>query len=665
MQLINNTIVPEYIVNKDLELIPFNKISGKFRRDVLNHCQHINFIKDRPYMKRKLKNTFTIMKPNGGFSGEEFKKIQKRAEDKGYVVQWDVQRIHGGSQGARSFGKMDIGKKQIAKEILKELGMWEAYKKLPLSKRMDRLHKIFGPMQKFEEKPKVKIIPETSYELDGLIFADPSWMKRNGIPFGAKTTLATKGLLVPMNMDIQNADILVPENENKWNLTTNELSGNIRWREDQSPEYSFSMNLNRYPTARFDMLSLLNIIPGEDFEISLARQKAIYEGDTPTPRELYIMFGYENSDGEKVLRDEGVRAYLGENIHSRSIWPEAEKSLMKWILNEMQPNMKGFYGIAMPMGLLPKHRRKKTVWLTRWPWTEYIKTEVGIYNHCIFVDEELMKLFGGDFDRDQVACVYEDQIDNGLEWPKDKEKLEKLFSLPEKEEAEFPDNWDEYDVISYQLDQYSGCGQAYNNKEIALDIARVAGKSREEVRDMDIVLSSKIVQPFIDGFKYAGSDSAPSVRDMLKKCNIDWTGINLNKYKDLFRTWRSRSTSLDDIIMASDICNSDSPSFYEKITSIFKGWNSPEEEEVDDFIESYFDKDVNSITKSTFIKYRNNQEERYNCLLSKTEEVTEEFICSILASCWKRNDVALASHIINDMRDKFDLEEKTENSESC
>ncbi len=648
MLIINDRILPEYVVDKNMNLVSFNSLKYRTKEKVFIHSQHISVLKGRPFLKEKLEKTSTVMKLSSGFTGKEFKKIKDKLHAKEYIVQWDIKRIHGGAQGSRAPGRIEFGKTQVIEDILKRLNMWDAYQKLPMAKRMDRIHKIFGPMEEFNTKPRVKIGTETDYNLEGLIFADEEWMEANGIPFGAKTTLATKGLLVPIKL--KDYDILIPSNENKWNLTEEQLSSTIRWRPDQSPEYAFSRNLRRWPTARFDMLSILDIRPGRDFDIDIDDIKRIYETGEITPDEMYSLFSYKNKDNETILRNEGIKIYLGESIHHENIWREAEKSLMNKLLSELHPKYAGFYGIAMPMCLFPKGKKKKKVWLTRYPWSQYIKTEVGVYKNCIFVDEELMNCFGGDFDRDQVACIYDNgKIDNGLDWTKNKEYIKSLFELPEKADEPANENVNEYDTIEYQLGQLSGCGIAYNNSKIVLDIARSAGYSKERIRDIDINLTSKVVQSFIDGFKYKGASNVPSVQDMIKTINLKTKGVDVQKHIDMFRVWRSRSTSLDDIVLASNMISSDGPdSFYEYLISMFKDWKRPGLKKNETVLD--IDKKVLG-TQKTYRRDYESQLKRLSSIVGNNP--TKKNLLDVLHSCYKYSDKSLEICIMKKVKEEI------------
>ena len=173
--------------------------------------------------------------------------------------------------------------------------------------------------------------------------------------------------------------------------------------------------------------------------------------------------------------------------------------------------------------------------------------------------------------------------------------------------------------------------------------------NREQVRDMDIYLTSTIVQPFIDGFKYAGCDDPPTVQELLKKGKVNYRGISIKKYSDMFRIWRGRNSSLDDIVTAASISKADSKSFYEKMMCLFKGWKKGNSYPIE------VSKEVDSKVKKSYITHMDSEDVqgmRFDELITK--EVTFDYICEVLASCRNRNDVGLARTILNRMREIID-----------
>ena len=134
---------------------------------------------------------------------------------------------------------------KIISDIVKELGFHDEFMKLPMGKRMNRIQKIIGEMHDFQVKPKVKMCDDIN-KFEGLLFGNKEWMKNNGIEPGAKTTLATKGLIFPTPDYIKStADLLVPISENKFNLSEEKLSDLIKWIPRLTPGSLFSRNLRR------------------------------------------------------------------------------------------------------------------------------------------------------------------------------------------------------------------------------------------------------------------------------------------------------------------------------------------------------------------------------------------------------------------------------------
>jgi len=535
-------------------------------------------VNERPFLKEIMKESlWTIMKFGGAFTGEEFSELNKLCQEKGYQLQWLMKEAHGGGRGARAWGYAYVAEKNLIEEHLRKRGIWEEFNKIPKAKQINRIQKFVGPGEKFPVKPRVKIGPKFKHE--GLIIASPSFMKRCNIPLGAKTTGPTKGLIIPSPVDTNEWDIIVPENENKLKLSVEQLEENMMLNRHLEPAKLFSKNLKkkmspgigRNPSHGFDLGSLLNKLPSKEW---LKEAKDIYEGRAENEAIADALFSYKTKDGDKKYTPCGVRILAGESLFKPDIWEEGQKALLTMVRKALQPRIRGIYGVVMPVSLLKEYGvkgEKKIGWITRFPWTLPVLTTVYVWEHCIFVDEELWLTYGGDYDGDQGAIFDIDVIDGSLVWSRNKEWIKDHMKMPEKKDAlEDPRSME--DIIACQLDQFTGCGVTFNNAKIVVDAARQANWNAKSILQLEMNLQAIEVQPYIDGQKYAhAKGKAKRPVDLALQYARGLTK-HLNNSKKYFRTIRGNGTSVENIIATAKEANPNSGSYYERVVALFKGW---------------------------------------------------------------------------------------------
>jgi len=639
MKIVSNLIIPEFVCENGI-LTSYDKLHPKIKQDVRKHCQHVSMLTHRPYMRRILDNSFTVMKLGGSFAGDEYLELVEKAKIKGFIAQWNVKRIHGGGRGAKSWGKIEFAKTQIIEDIVEELGFHEEFMKLPMCKRMNRIQKIIGEMHDFQIKPRVKIVSDMD-KFEGLLFGHVKWMKKNGIEPGAKTTLATKGLIFPTPKHIKcNADLLVPVGENKFGLSEEKLSNLIKWIPRLTPGSLFSRNLKRKnsdilgrnPQAKWDLQAFLNFIPKTD----LTEHKAVFEGKLMNDKIVDTLFGYKQK-GEKKLRFHGIRLKAKESLFHPEVWNEAVKTLEKWISKSMQPEVKGLYGVVMPISLLKIMNEKChefEAYVTRFPWVVPIRTRIALWKDIIFVPDDLWKAFGGDYDGDQGAAFYKYTMNTGLVWERDKEWLKRIMTLPEKEDD--ASNKDENEIIAIQLDQYMYCGRIYNSGKIVVDAARMEGWSQRELQELDIKIAATDVQPYIDGFKYKAGIKPLGVYELADKYCVSKKCVG--KVKTYFNALRGGKSGIELMVALSKFTHPESKSFYERIVSRFKKFRKGDYNKV-----SKIPVDIEKAIKYSYVKYKDNLDARY--LSFEKYLNTEELVDGAIRNCFDRRDVSMARFI--------------------
>jgi len=406
-------------------------------------------------------------------------------------------------------------------------------------------------------------------------------MAKHNIPFGAKTTGPTKGLMAYSTVET-GYDIIIPENENKLNLTEEQLSKSFWINPSITPSQMFSKNLvnkfteriGRNPTEGHDLSSICGRKPESKW---LKQCKDIYDGIADKETIAKTLFMYKDKAGISKYNTYGERILAGESIHTHDIWPIAKDILWGVIRKSFQPRVSGIYGVMMPKPLLRYYGisgTKKEGWFTRWPWTLPIYDKVEIWKDCIFADPDLISIYGGDYDGDQCA-VYDKRSINGiLIWKKDKEWIKKQMILPEKVESTEDKTVEE--IIAIQLDQYSGCGRVFNAAKIAVDAARYEGRNIREIYAMDMNLGSKFVQPYIDGIKYKHCDQSYNAYHFGEMYTVDKKSIDHSK--TFFNGIRNRRGNIDGLIDLAQHANRDSKSYYEQAVYVIKrmGWKKIE-----------------------------------------------------------------------------------------
>lgn len=576
MKPVHGKYLPSHIYRKG-EFISMHssKITKQERREIYTRARTHYSMDTRPVLKKIYdKSDMVIMKMGGGYSGKEYIKISKIASEMGYVAQ-KLQKD--ANQGYIYFATENVLFKHFD-----EMGILEEINNLPKAKLVNRIQKFLSPGESLPETPRVKLTGNIKWE--GLIFANPEYMKRNNLPMGTKTTGPVKGLLVPSPF-VTDCDIAISENENKIKLSAAKLSQTMMLRMDLVPEKTFSRNLKRKlsekigrnPRVGFDIASMLGmkIDPNDSM---LAKVRRAFEGGCTAQEIVDMLFTYEDNAGEKKIAKIADRIVSGESIYIPEIWEHVSVALTTVLRKALQPNVKGIYGTALPMGLLAfygiynsKGLERKRGWLTRFPWTSPILTDVVVYQDCIFVDPEIWQCFGGDYDGDTAAVYDIDSIDGVLVWNQHKEFIKKAMKAPKKEEHH-DDIRSLDDVIADQLDQHAATGKMFNRVKVMVDSARKFNKfSKMQLIELELMAYAAEVQPRIDGFKYKSIGSAlASVEELMDKYACQ--NPHHKESKDWFNLIRGGQFGILDIVTAAKDAKPDSKSSYEAIAAVLKDW---------------------------------------------------------------------------------------------
>lgn len=568
--------LPEFVLlQKDerFEIVSFRRLPIHLRAAVIKHEKMAHNVDTKPYYKRIVMDSVSIMKFGGSYDPASFKFVCERATGLGYKVAPLFRDIHGGGQGALGWGVVHISKHDHVGAVLAELGIADEMYALSKPKFLNRINKLLGVHDSIMYKPSVRVIPDIP-EFQGLAFASPEWMERNNIAYGMKLTGPVKSLVVPKPDHISfNADLVIMQSENKLKLSEEKLSRLISLVRSNTPKLKFSRNLpkmngnlGRLPVSGFDMQALLNKTPNPD----LTQEKDFYENGNLSPELFSAMFEYTDKSGDKKVRREGQQIQTGADPFCEQLFSATMSALRTVVTAKLKGRIPGIYGVAMPISLLPKGVPVKRGWVTRWPWMFPILANYAIYEHCIFVDTKLHKMFGGDYDGDLVAVYHRNAMDTGMVFPRDKVKLAAWMKAPEK--VEDSTDCSINDTIVSLLEQYSGCGRVYNNCKVVVEAARMDGWDRDRLLELDARLYATIVQPAIDGFKNKGTDVLPSVKDIAVANGVPTA--NLKHVSTCFIAVRSRAGGITEMVDTAKVLKADihSKCFYERVCALFKGW---------------------------------------------------------------------------------------------
>lgn len=657
MRIHNNKYVCEHVYEggKDGKILEYQNLPPKEQNEIRGCSPSVQSIENRPYLKAiyVADDVIGIIKPGMGFVPKEHKKVEDHFKAMGYIYFPNISMAHGGGQGATGSGKMLFSKRNLWNEILTSLNILDEFNNIPVSKQLSRFKGILGDFSDLPAGTTVEVLDtdvlahadgkfHRMSEYEGVIFAKPKWMEDHGIPVGIKTRIATKGLMFPCPDWLHfKADVGVPVDELKIPVYDPEkLAKILKLVWSITPEKRYSPNLRKHfnneefgrnPRRGFDLQSLFGMVPHSDF----AEIKAVLAGGPLSDELTDRLFGYKARNGVRTLSPVGLMIKSGISIYSPLVYNKALAAITKMVIKDLQGTIKGEYGVAAPLELLPANVEIKHGWITRFPWVLPVKSEYAVWEHLIWLPVRLMKVFGGDFDGDLVCAFARHTVRTPFKYPRDIMKLEEIMAMPEKEDHKTEMNL--ADMVRFQITQYQGCGRVYNNAKVVVEAARLSGWHRKELIELDAVLYATRVQPYINGFKYTGGDSkVPTPNELAKEFKVPDDFIERAKF--FFGLVRSRITSMESIIAGAPAADDNSLSYYEKLLSMFKGWKMCSQQQI-----QAISPVVESAIKYSYRAFGNNLELRYNYIVKFI--VSEEARLAIVANCFKRTDIAMGMFV--------------------
>lgn len=563
------------------ELMDWDHLDPEFKRDVLGHCPSRFAVIQRPGIQFLFdKRPYSVMKTGGGFSPEEVAKIVADTERHGLVFIPMLDTANGGGRGSRGWGILHFGRNNYIHEWLSYRGLLTYFLKLSFVKQLARVKKLLRVGEPIHGR--VKIISFDAYP--GLIYLSPRIMHAFNLLFGVKFNGVLKGIGVPMTPAMEvlygDYDVLIPEGENKFKLSEEELEGFLEIRREISADKTYSKNLKRGFAGKFgklarfgfDFRANLNDLPSfvrmEEIRVAFETRK--------WSRELAEeAFFYMKQDGDLAWNSAFPFAINGDCVKGSNEESLMNAGLKKLAFKRLTGRIPGsVYGTLIPLEYvrtLNPDVKVKEAWFLRWPGTVFVGTEYCIYNHCLAVPMGLIKLFGGDCDGDQGLIVHKSRLDWFLKYPRDAEKLAEWMKAPVKVDQKAT-IMTETEQFTLALSQLSGTGRLYNSVMAAADHARWAGWNREQVIEFVLKAYARYVQPKIDGMKYEANTEVTSTSAICLDFGIPI--VNISRTEAFYRAFKGSRTSLAAVIAVAEHYHAkpNSRGFYERLAAKFAAW---------------------------------------------------------------------------------------------
>ena len=562
-------LVPEYVLGEKLELKPIASLDGREREGIYSNSTSMLAVASRDLYKAIVtdQNVISVI-AKGQIKSEDLKNLAEKSRLKG----WELLPIIKDVRRKNTILHFSKEHNLLFKKIDEFYGIRKEIEALKGTKALSRIDKLMSGGEKIPCH-KVDIIPDL-HEMEGIIFANPHWMETNNIVFAEKTGVVLKSLIVPMPAHLKtNADLIIPESENKLKLTAEKLKNLIFVRRDIRPATVFSRRPGeiRNPFFNFDLRSYSDISSFDMKKLDIIREYM----ETGVHNEEFLMkyFTYEYN-GKVVLNKFGRALDTGHVSEDMRI--EIDKILKSAVVKVLKGRLGAVYGRLVDFRVLDYIKvpyKKKTGWITFPPYTFPVFAEYAIHEHCIAVDRYLIKLFERDMDGDLVIVYHKNRLKGfpGTKTAADRLWLEDAFKVSEKVDSKHEISVD--DAMSLYVDQLSKCGQLYNRAKIIVEGARMTGKTAEkDLWKADIRMMTGEVHDYINGFKYVGKTDLPTSSDLIKKYDLKVNSEHLKRAATAYKAVKGRGVRLSELInTAKKIV--DPIGFYEKLLVRFKNWD--------------------------------------------------------------------------------------------
>lgn len=599
-------MLPTFVL-KDNRMIMYNNLSWNEKNELNKHCKIESTIEGRPLYKKFYNEArYRIVKYGGNITRKEYESIKKWALEKGLYILVNSKDFNG--HGSK-WSSILLSETNLGKEFMEKHGIYECFSKLGPLQKIKRQEKMLGNYMFMPIKPNVKL--GTNLEIEGCIYVSSEYAKnvnktwkhkgiKARIIHGSKTAFVLKSLI--FLVDNLDCDILIPEDENKLKLSAEQIANCFAINPDIDSAKSFSRNLvnkdtgkvGRKPKVAMDMALFM------DFPLRVKKcevfKKILMRDPSITTEEIaQKLFSYQVEDEEGNITIEynqiGKRLLEVGNIFNPDIWPEASKVIANSIRKAIIPRVKGVYGQAFPEEFVQYVKAGSKIeykkgYVIGYPMSVPIKTTVKILDNMIFINKELWKILGRDFDGDQIFFMQMKHVPCYFNWAKeeDRNELKNILQMAEKVKSK-----EEISLIDAQMivnEQSALIGKIYNANKIILGAYIYSGKlSMKDLVKIDMYNNATLTQQAINGLKYSANEQIKTIdedfiheynKQNAKKLGIeripDIDNKTLNKVRLIYNTIKYTS-NIENFLKVARKCDYNSKYFFERELSRFGLWS--------------------------------------------------------------------------------------------
>lgn len=601
----NLKMLPTYVL-KDNRFVMYNNLSWGEKNELNKHCKIESTIEGRPLYKEFYnKARYRIIKYGGNITRKEYEAVKQFAMEKGLYILVNSKDFNG--HGSK-WSTILLSEQNLGKDFMQKHGIYECFSKLGPLQKIKRQEKMLGNYMFMPIKPKVVV--GTNLPIEGCVYVSSEYAKNvnktwkhKGIKAriinGSKTAFILKSLI--FIVDDLNCDILIPEDENKLKLSAEQISNCFAINPDIDSVKAFSRNLvnkdtgktGRKPKVAMDMALFMNFTlrykKCDIFKKILMKDPSISTEDIANK-----LFSYQVEDDEGNVTIEynqtGKRLLEVGDIFNPDIWPEASKVIANSMRKALIPRVKGVYGQAFPEEFIRYVQAGKVEYrkgfVIGYPMSVPIKTTVKIVQNMIFINKELWKILGRDFDGDQIFFMQMKHVPCYFDWSKEKdqEELKNILQMAEKVKSK-----EEMTLIDAQMivnEQSALIGKIYNANKIILGAYIYTGKmSMKDLVKIDMYNNATLTQQAINGLKYSANEQIKTIdedfiheynKQNAKKLGIesipDIDNKTIQRVKMVYNTLKY-ADNVETILRVARRCDCDSLYFFERELSRFGLWS--------------------------------------------------------------------------------------------
>ena len=296
--------------------------------------------------------------------------------------------------------------------------------------------------------------------------------------------------------------------------------------------------------------------------------------------ELKKKFFMYNDNGTLKLNMVGRDIFeFGCNMSDINIRYQVYDILMGDIYRQLRENVKGDFGTAAPLSLLPAehYHMTKTRIVVGYSGGIIAMARVAVVNDLVYVEDDIWTAMGRDFDGD-LAFTFRHWIFPNKRVISNINQLRANYVLPKK--VEELDDRNDIDTLIDILKQSKLCGILYHNGKIFVDACRMAGLGDTELVSMEVKVMA-MVEQVIHAFKgKVNMDKVPKPKELCDIFCVPEASTHVDHVSKYFYPMRTRGMIVIDDVkyhplevlkMRSAAADPGSKSFWERVVSKFVG----------------------------------------------------------------------------------------------